>query len=261
MNWTYLAVEALLPLAWAMGATLLGGTAWALRLHRGGGSSRVALGRFLRALCLLFPLAFLLASLWESRGVLRGLVGVALHHPQDQRAMGLLRLHGEGFLKPDPMAAVDWFRKASQQGDRDSQLDLARALASGRGTARNSDEALHWAESSAQQGLIEAMIFAGDLWRPRDVVQARGWYLKALTGLQPGLRQRDPQACFTFGLMCCGGKGLAPDQVEGLAWMRVAEQRGLPRLQTITIRLMETQTSPAQREGANLRAQGLLTPP
>ena len=56
MNWSYIAIEALLPLVWALGATFLGGAFWALHLHRGGGSSRVALGRFLRALALIFPL-------------------------------------------------------------------------------------------------------------------------------------------------------------------------------------------------------------
>ena len=175
--------------------------------------------------------------------------------------MGLLRLQGEGFLNADPLAAATWFRRAAVQGDAPSQLHLARALASGRGTTTNSEEALHWAEASAQQGAPDAMLLAGDLWQARDSAKAKAWHVQAMNGLQPALHQREPQACLTYGQMRQAGKGLPADPVEGLAWMKVAEARGLPGLQTITIRMTEGQLTPAQREAADLRARALLSPP
>lgn len=261
MNWSYLGVVALLPFVWALAATLLGGALWALRLHLGGGSSRVALGRFLRALGVLFPTVFLLASLWSSRHTLKGLAGIIAQRPVDQRAMGLLRLQGEGFLKADPEAAVGWFRKAAQQGDGPAQFYLARALASGRGTVKQPEEAGRWAEAAARQGLPEAMILSGNLCAARDPALATTWFLRAMDGLQPGLRARDPRSCLLFGQMRCNGKGLPPDPVEGLAWMRVAEYRGLPGIETLPIRLLETQLPPAQQAAAELRAKALLSPP
>jgi TPR repeat protein len=261
MNWSYIGVEALLPLVWALAATLLGSALWAYRLHRGGGSSRVALGRFLKVLALLFPLTFLLTSLWASRNTLRGLAGVLRRRPEDQRAMGLLRLQGEAFLKARPELAIDWFRKAALQGDTTSQLFLARALSSGRGASRNPDEALRWAEIAARQGNPEAMILAGDLWQTRDAAMATGWYRKAVEHLQPSLKARDPRSCLTFGLLCYLGKGVPADPVEGLAWMLVAEGSGLPDTQVFLVRMLETQVPLAQREAAERRAKVLLSPP
>ena len=175
--------------------------------------------------------------------------------------MGLLRLQGEGFLNADPQAAATWFRRAAVQGDTPSQLHLARALASGRGASPNLGEALHWAETSGRQGAPEAMILAGDLWQARDSAKAKAWHVQAMNALQPALRQREPQACLTYGEMRHAGKGLPADPVEGLAWMKVAEARGLPGIQTIIIRLTEGQLTPAQRDAANLRARALLSPP
>ncbi len=261
VNWRYLATEALLPLSWALGLTLLGGAAWAVRLHLGGGSSRVALGRFLKVLALLFPLTFLGVSAWAGRQTLRGLLGVALHHPVDQRATGLLRLQGEGFLKADPAAAAQWFQRAAHQGDGPSQLYLARALASGRGIQANPTAALQWAEASAAQGLPEAMVLCGDLLRREQPARSLRWYGQAIAALQPGLRQREPRACLLYGTLCATGRGLPPDPLEGVAWMKVAEARGLPGLQTLPIRLSEAQLTPEQREEATRRARALLSRP
>jgi TPR repeat protein len=219
------------------------------------------MGSFLRALGLLFPAAFLLVSLWGARQTLKGFAGVVVGRPVDQRAMGLLRLQGDGFLKPDQAAAVDWFRKAALQGDAPAQLHLARALSSGRGASRNLDEALRWSEAAARQGSPEAMRLTGELWQTRDAATAMKWYQKATEAMQPGLRARDPWTCLSFGLMHCTGQGVPADPVEGLAWMKVAEQWGLPSSQAVLIRLIETRISPAQREAAERRAKALLSPP
>ncbi len=221
----------------------------------------MALRRFALALALLFPVLLLLASAWESRRTLRGLAGVLVHRPADQRAMGTLRLWGRGFLKADPALAVAWFRRAALQGDAPAQFQLAQALAAGTGIRVNPEEALFWAEAAGRSGVIDAMLLAGDLARPRDIPKSEAWYGRTLQALQPGLRERDPQACYMFGLMCLSGRGMANDLVEGLAWMKVGEARGLRGLQDVPIRLLETDLSPAQREAADRRCRALLTLP
>lgn len=258
MNWSYLGIAALLPLTLALAATLLAGAIQALRLHRQGGSSRVALGRFLRTLALVFPLAFLAASLWDGRSTWRGLVGAALGYPNDQRVMGLLRSHGEGFLAKNPAKAATWFRKAANSGDARAQYLLARALASGTGVPRNPSEALTWAESSARQGDDDAMVLAGDLLRPSDPVAAETWYQQALAALRPRIAQRDPEACLAQGLMMAYGKGMPKNPVEGVAWMKVAERLGLRGLRVIPVRLAEAQLPPPQRAEATQRAEDLM---
>src|SRR5512133_2159871 len=112
MNWTYLGIAALLPLAITLGITLVAGAFHAVRLSRQGGASSAALRRLLRTLAIVFPLAFLATSLWDGRRVWRGLAGVALGRPADQRAMGLLRASGRRFLRQNPAKAAHWYRKA-----------------------------------------------------------------------------------------------------------------------------------------------------
>lgn len=258
MNWTYLGIAALLPLAIALGATLLAGAVQAIRSNRAGGSSRVALQRLLRTLALVFPIAFLVASLWDGRTTCRGLIGAALGHSKDQRALGLLRSHGEGFLAKDPAKAVAWFRKAAQGGDPRAQYHLARALASGSGVLRNPGEARIWAESAARQGDDEAMVLAGDLLRSSDPAAADAWYQRALAALRPRIARRDPEACLAQGLMLAYGKGAPKDPVEGVAWMKVAERLGLRGLRVIPVRLAEAQLPPPQRAEASKRAEDLM---
>lgn len=254
MNWAYIGFAALLPLTLALTATLLAGALQAIQLHRQGGSSRVALGRLLRTLALVFPLAFLAATLWDGRATWRGLLGAALGRPADQRAMGLLRAQGEGFLAKDPAKAVQWFQKAAEAGDARAQFHLARALAAGSGLPKDPVLALHWTVAAAQQGDTDAMILAGDLRHPEDPQIADAWYQKALTDLR---RRHDAEACLAYGLMISQGKGVPSDPVEGLAWMKLAERQGLEGLRVILIHLKEASLKPSQREEAARRAEDL----
>lgn len=257
MNWRYVGTAALLPLTVALGLTLAAGAVQAVRLNREGGSSRAALRRLLRTLALAFPLAFLTAALWDGWRTWRGLAGAALGRPADQRALGQLRASGEGFLPKDLAQAIRWYRKAAGGGDASAQRFLAWALASGAGTPRNPGEALHWAVAAGNQGDVEGMILAGDLSRAALPEEATAWYRKAVAGLGPRLERREPQACLMYGSLLTAGKGAPADPVEGLAWMRVAERGGLPKLQALIVRFTEARMSPDQREAAERRAEGL----
>jgi TPR repeat protein len=255
MNWTYIGIAALLPLTIALVATLLAGAIQATRSNQAGGSSRVAFQRLLRTLAVVFPLAFLIAALWDGRSTWRGLIGVALGHPADQRSMGLFRSQGEGFLKKDPIKAASWFRKAAEGGDVRAKYLLARALATGTGVIRDSGTALHWAEAAAKQGDTDAMVLAGDLLLHSAGPAADAWYRQALTSLQLRIAQREAEACLAYGLLLVSGKGNPRDPVEGLAWMKVAERLGLPGLRTLPIRLIEARMPPIQRTEATQRAE------
>lgn len=258
MNWTYIGIAALLPLTLALAATLLAGAVQALRLHHLGGSSRVALGRFLRTLALVFPVAFLAAALWDGRATWRGLAGAAAGRAADQRALGLLRAHGEGFLAKDPAKAAAWFRKAAEGGDARAQYWFARTLAAGTGVSRDLAAARTWAEAAARQGDPDAMVLAGDLSRTGDPATADRWYQEALATFHARILRRDPGACLAYGLLITYGKGAPRDPMEGVAWMKVAERLGLKGLQVVPIRLAEAQLPPAQRAEAATRTEALL---
>jgi hypothetical protein len=257
MNWTYLGIAALLPLTIALAATLLAGAIQAIRSNREGGSSAVAFRRLLRTLAVVFPLAFLAATLWDGRSTWRGLLGAALGHPTDQRAMGILCLRGEGFLAKNPARAKYWLQKSAEGGDAEAQLLLARAYLSGSGLPRDPRAALQWAQIAADHGLPDAMVLTGDLMRPADAEAANAWYNRAMAAYQVRIQAGEADACLFYGLMYTSGRGVPKDLTEGLAWMRVAERRGLPPLRVIAVRLTEGKATPAQRAEATQRAEAI----
>ena len=252
MNWSYLGVAALLSLVVALGATLAVGAFQAVRLTRLGAASRPAYSRMFKSMAFAFPLVFVAAAVWDGGGTWRGLFGVALGRPVDQRALGLLRTHGKGFLKKNPAKAAHWFRKAAEGGDAEAQFLLACALLRDTGLPRDPKAALRWAKAAADQGLPEAMVLAGDLLPPAE---ANTWYQRTLVVSQNRIQRRDPEACLAYGLMHVNGKGVPKDAVEGFAWMLIARRLGLDSYRSLIVQLTEATLSKAQRDEAAERAQ------
>ena len=81
MNWTYIGIAALLPLTVALGVTLAAGAIQAIRSNRQAAAAG-GLPAPAPHLALVFPLAFLVAALWDGRRSWRGLFGAALGTPR-----------------------------------------------------------------------------------------------------------------------------------------------------------------------------------
>ena len=74
--------------------------------------------------------------------------------------------------------ALDWLRRAAEQGHRDAQLRLAIALEEGRGTAADPAQAASWYAKAAQAEDAEAiyrlaLLYDEGIGVPRDTVKAR----------------------------------------------------------------------------------------
>lgn len=257
MNWSYIGIAALLPLMVALGLTMAAGALQALWLTYRGTASRPALFRMLKTTALVFPLTFLVVSLWDGRHTLRGLIGVGLHHPEDQKVMGQLRAGGVFFFKEDQAKAVYWFRLAAAGGDTEAQLLLARALRQGIGSAPDQREALQWAQTAADRGRPDAMVLSGDLLAKHNPEAANAWYHKALAANRERARKGDPQACLSYGLMHVTGKGVDKDPVEALAWMMVARSFRLGAVQDVVVQLTESRMTQTQRTDALQRAMAI----
>jgi hypothetical protein len=257
MNWAYIGFAAILPLTVALGLTLAVGALQAVRLTRMGGASRAALFRMLRTMALVFPLAFLAASLWDGWRTWRGLLGVALHRPADQRAMGILRAGGKNFLAADPAKSRYWFRRAAEGGDAEAQLIQARALRSGQGLPADPAGALRWAQAAADQGHPDGMVLAGDLLNPGNPDAALLRYRQALATFRERAQRGDANACLAYGLMHQSGKGVAKDPVEGVAWMICARRLGIDPFKGVVIQLSESTLTKPQRAEAAQRAQAI----
>ena len=60
-------------------------------------------------------------------------------------------VRGDG-VEPDPEGALNWYRKAAEQGVPEAQIALGDFYATGRGVAVDRDEARRWFEKAAGQG-------------------------------------------------------------------------------------------------------------
>jgi TPR repeat protein len=66
------------------------------------------------------------------------------------------RVHGGQGVAKDSRIAVDWYRKAADQGDSDGQYKLAVLLDQGEAVEKDSTRALDLLKKSASQGNVEA---------------------------------------------------------------------------------------------------------
>lgn len=68
-----------------------------------------------------------------------------------QHLIGVMYANDQDFS-----VAVQWFRKASEQGHRHAQFDLAMCYRQGLGVPQNHEEAMRWLRKTAKQGHIHA---------------------------------------------------------------------------------------------------------
>jgi TPR repeat protein len=94
--------------------------------------------------------------------------------------------------------AFEWYEKSANHGDRFGCWMFAWDLWNGKGTTKNSTNAIYWATKAASQGVPEAQNFLGDIYHsgetvPRDENLAQEWYQKAIAN-------REPNACYSAAI-------------------------------------------------------------
>jgi len=63
---------------------------------------------------------------------------------------------GEGVAQDDT-EALEWFRKAAEQGDAGAQFNLGMMYAEGEGIEQDNAEAVKWLRKAAEQGDEDAL--------------------------------------------------------------------------------------------------------
>jgi uncharacterized protein len=76
--------------------------------------------------------------------------------------------------------AVEWFRKAAEQGLPDAQFSLGTMYKKRRGVAKNTKQTVMWYKKAAEQGHAEAQFNLGYMYykgygTTKDLVQAHKW--------------------------------------------------------------------------------------
>lgn len=93
--------------------------------------------------------------------------------------------------------AVDWLRRAAENGHTGAMIHLGKLYKSGVGTPQNYELAAHWLGAAARAGDAEGMVEFGRLHRSgigveQDALQAYVWFNRAAAALNlDGAQERD----------------------------------------------------------------------
>ena len=139
-----------------------------------------------------------------------------------QCMLGYLYRGGQGVAKDD-IAAVNCFRKAAELGFCEAEEAYAQCLESGIGITQDQAAAIHWYRRAADHGSAGALVHLGKMFSSGktdvDFAQAFVYYARAA---QLG----DPEAQFELGLMYYDGRGITRDIDKALKWLSESSRRG-----------------------------------
>jgi len=136
------------------------------------------------------------------------------------RRIAMLYLDGSGVVKNGNKAA-DWFQKAITLGGDLSWLYLGELYLSGRdGLRENEPLAMALLYEAAARGVLPALNLLGRVYaRDND-------YSSAVRFLKLAAEAEHTPSQTLWGALLYAGEGVSSDEVEGLAWLYLAESRG-----------------------------------
>lgn len=150
-----------------------------------------------------------------------------------QESLGIFSEAGIGMEQPDPVKALEWYKKAVQQGSQDAATNIGLMYVQGRGVPKNAAEAVTWLRRAADGG--------------------------------------DPIAQYNLALLYGRGDGIPKDDNEAVRWLRAAAEKNvIPALLDLAnFYLNPTPSTPANLDQAvsyfekaaelgNARAQSML---
>lgn len=97
-------------------------------------------------------------------------------------------------MAKDDEKALDWLRKAAEQGEAEAQLHLGAFYNEGAGVKPDATLSAYWWRKAAEQGMRDAQYLLGDLYEngrgvAADRQQAYAWYALAAAGGQPAAKK------------------------------------------------------------------------
>ena len=148
---------------------------------------------------------------------------IKAHDGNALNMMGVMYANGQGVAK-DERQAVEWYRKAADQGDATAQFNLGVMYDNGQGVSKDERLAVEWYRKAADQGNANAQFSLGVMYAngqgvAKDERQAVEWYRKAAD-------QGDTNAQRNLGFMYESGKGVAKDERLAVSWYRRAADQG-----------------------------------
>ena len=146
------------------------------------------------------------------------------HTPVAQNALGGMYANGKG-VKQDHTEAVEWYRKAADQGFAHAQFNLGIMYSNGQGVKEDHNEAVEWYRKAAVQGHADAQCNLGIMYDKgrgvkQDDKEAIAWCRKAA-------EQGHATAQYNLGFMYANGQGVLQNFAETLQWWQLAAEQGI----------------------------------
>ena len=125
----------------------------------------------------------------------------------------------------DPVGAVRWYLAAALQGHAGAQHNLAQSYESGRGVVRNEALARTWYERAAEQGLNASQMRIAEMYAEgrggEANLTAAGRWYRRAAVLGVAAAQA------RLGLALAEGRGIEPNDREAYLWLEIAARREL----------------------------------
>ena len=139
--------------------------------------------------------------------------------------IALMYADGIGVAK-DPAQAIPWFLKAAEGGDANAQYNLALIYRRGDGIAQDLKESLHWLTAAADQNLLPALLdLAGFYMHPSDGTSAD--INRAIHYYEKAGDLGSSRAQAILGNIFAIGMQGKPDYEQAVKWYRKAAEQGL----------------------------------
>ena len=129
----------------------------------------------------------------------------------------------------DYVEAVNWFRKAAEQGLATAQYDLGCCYYNGTGVPRSYREATEWFRKAAEQGHVEAQYNLGICYANEEGVPLS--YSKAAEWFRKAAEQGYASAQFNLGTYYYNGTGVPMSHSDAVKWYRKAAEQGFAEAQ------------------------------
>jgi TPR repeat protein len=141
----------------------------------------------------------------------------------EQVEMGNRYYNGDG-VKQDFKKAVQWYKKAAKQGQRDAQYNLALCYLNGYGIEENEEKAMSLYFKAAERGHAQAQRALAASYYGGDGVEQD--YEKTVYWAQQAAWQGEPGAQWILGMCYFEGDGIKQNDRKAAAWFRKAAQQG-----------------------------------
>ena len=145
-----------------------------------------------------------------------------------QIQLGAHYMNGEGVPK-DLVKAVEWYRKAAEQGDASAQYSFGLRHYHGDGVVKDEAEAVMWWRKSAEQGNADAQFSLGNCYANGLGVSKDE--AEAVEWYRKAAEQGHAGAQNNLGILYENGQGVVKDEAEAMKWYRKSAEQGDARAQ------------------------------